>query len=167
MILRPFTVNDIDELLKLIRHPDVTRYIPNLVKDKEALISWLKNRPSTDHEYLILLGKQVIGECSLDENSGEIGIMLYPEYWRQGYGTAAIKHLMQIAVNLGINEVYAQTDRRNDACIGLFESLSFIHCGIGWTLWEDNLETSPNKFQEIVILKKKLEIESKYISNHV
>ena len=138
----------------------MTRYIPNLIQDRETLISWVKDMSATDHEYMILHEGQVIGECSLDENGGEIGIMLYPEYWHQGYGTEAVKQLMQIAVSLGLNEVSAQTDRKNAACIALFEGLGFMRCGMGWGISADDLEKPLNELQEILAYRKKLDKEA-------
>ena len=146
--------------MRITGNPEVTRYIPNLIQDRETLISWVKDMSATDHEYMILQEGQVIGECSLDENGGEIGIMLYPEYWHQGYGTEAVKQLMQMAVSLGLNEVSAQTDRRNVACIGLLESLGFLRCGIGWAFSSDDSEKPLNDLQQIFAYRKKLDKEA-------
>ena len=40
-------------------------------------------------------GGQATGECSIDA-SGEIGLMLLPEYWRQGFGTGTVRELIGI-----------------------------------------------------------------------
>ena len=160
MMLRPLTIDDVDELLKITCHPEVTKYTPNVIRDRETMVSWLKDKPSPDHEYVILLNGQVIGECSLDENDGDIGILLYPEYWQQGYGTAVVMQLLQIASDLGMDEVSAQTDRRNEACIALLEGLGFMRCGMGWGISEDDLEKPLNELQEILIFKKSLGTES-------
>ena len=160
MELRELTLNDVEELLKITCHPEVTKYTPNVIQDRDTLVSWLKNKPSTDREYMILLDEWVIGECSLDEKNGDIGIMLYPEYWRQGYGTAAVKQLLQMAEDVGLDEVSAQTDRRNEACIALLEGVDFVRCGMGWSLAEDDLEKPLNDLQEILIFKRSLGKES-------
>jgi len=160
MELRELTLNDVDELLKITCHPEVTKYTPNVIRDRDTLVSWLKDKPSTDREYMILQDEQVIGECSLDEKSGDIGIMLSPEYWRQGYGTAAVKKLLQMAKGTGLDEVSAQTDRRNKACIALLEGVGFVRCGMGWSLSEDDLEKPLNDLQEILIFKRSLGKES-------
>ena len=160
MELRELTLNDVDELLKITCHPEVTKYTPNVIRDRDTLVSWLKDKPSTDREYMILQDEQVIGECSLDEKSGDIGIMLSPEYWRQGYGTAAVKKLLQMAKGTGLDEVSAQTDRRNEACIALLEGVGFVRCGMGWSFSEDDLEKPLNDLQEILIFKRSLGKES-------
>jgi RimJ/RimL family protein N-acetyltransferase len=160
MELRELTQNDVEELLKITCHPEVIKYTPNVIQDRDTLVSWLKNKPSTDREYMILLDERVIGECSLDEKSGDIGIMLYPEYWRQGYGTAAVKQLLQMAEDAGLDEVSAQTDRRNEACIALLEGVDFVRCGMGWSLSEDVLEKPLNDLQEILVFKRSLGKES-------
>ena len=160
MELRPLTMNDVDELLKITCHPQITKFTPNVIQDRDTLVSWLKSKPSANHEFMIILDGLVIGECSLDENSGVIGIMLYPDYWRQGYGTAAVKQLLQAAAELGMEEASAQTDRRNEACIALLEGLGFKRCGIGWGLSAEDLEKPLNELQEILVFKKKLEGET-------
>ena len=160
MELRPLTMDDVDELLKITCHPQITKFTPNVIQDRDTLVSWLKSKQTTDHEYMILLDGQVIGECSLDENGGDIGIMLYPEYWRQGYGTAAVQQLLQTAVELGMDEASAQTDRRTEACIALLEGLGFVQCAMGWGLSADDLEKPLNELQEILIFKKKLKKET-------
>ena len=39
--------------------------------------------------------------------------------------------LLQMAEDAGLDEVSAQTDRRNEACIALLEGVDFVRCGMG------------------------------------
>ena len=146
VILRILTTSDVDDLLAINLNPDVTKYIPFMIQDKNILLSWINGLGPTDHEFMILLphpdgkGFEIIGECSLDGN-GEIGLMVLPEYWRQGYGTDTVKQLMLIAHDLGMKAVTAQTDPENKACVGLLRSLGFTTKGMGWFIPEESINS--------------------------
>lgn len=164
VILRKLTTSDVDDLLAINLNPDVTKYIPFMIQDRNDLLAWINSRP-TDHEFMILLphpdgkGFEIIGECSLDGN-GEIGLMLLPEYWRQGYGTDTVKQLIQIAHDLGMKAVTAQTDPENKACVGLLSSLGFTTKGMGWFIPEESInsrEAGLGMSRGVIMFSKNLE----------
>ena len=102
---------------------------------------------------------EIIGECSLDEN-GEIGLMILPKYWRQGYGTDTVKQLMKIAHDLGLETVTAQTDPENKACVGLLRSMGFTAKGMGWFIPEEAIhstEAGLGMSHEMIMFSKDLE----------
>lgn len=146
VILRKLAISDVDDLLTINLNPDVTKYIPFMIRDRNVLLSWINSLSPADHEFMILLphpddtDSEIIGECSLDEN-GEIGLMILPKYWRQGYGTDTVKQLMKIAHDLGMEAVTAQTDRENKACVGLLRSMGFTAKGMGWFIPEEAIHT--------------------------
>lgn len=146
VILRKLAISDVDDLLTINLNPDVTKYIPFMIRDRNVLLSWINSLSPTDHEFMILMphpddtDSEIIGECSLDEN-GEIGLMILPKYWRQGYGTDTVKQLMKIAHDLGMEAVTAQTDRENKACVGLLRSMGFTAKGMGWFIPEEAIHT--------------------------
>ena len=146
VILRKLAISDVDDLLTINLNPDVTKYIPFMIRDRNVLLSWINSLSPADHEFMILLphpddtDSEIIGECSLDEN-GEIGLMILPKYWRQGYGTDTVKQLMKIAHDLGMEAVTAQTDRENKACVGLLRSMGFTAKGMGWFIPEEVIHT--------------------------
>ncbi len=87
MALREINEQDIDTLMELTGNPDVIKYLPGMIQDRKYAEKWIEGLTSDDHEYMILHGDTIIGECSLTvrNNSGEIGLMLFPEHWRHGY----------------------------------------------------------------------------------
>lgn len=147
VILRKLAISDVDDLLTINLNPDVTKYIPFMIRDRNVLLSWINSLSPADHEFMILLphpddtDSEIIGECSLDEN-GEIGLMILPEYWRKGYGTETVKQLMKIAHDLGMEAVTAQTDRENKACVGLLRSMGFTAKGMGWFIPEEAIHST-------------------------
>lgn len=165
VILRKLAISDVDDLLTINLNPDVTKYIPFMIRDRNVLLSWINSLSPTDHEFMILMphpddtDSEIIGECSLDEN-GEIGLMILPKYWRQGYGTDTVKQLIKIAHDLGLETVTAQTDRENKACVGLLRSMGFTAKGMGWFIPEEAIhstEAGLGMSHEMIMFSKDLE----------
>ena len=165
VILRKLAISDVDDLLTINLNPDVTKYIPFMIRDRNDLLAWINSLSPADHEFMILLphpddtDSEIIGECSLDEN-GEIGLMILPEYWRKGYGTETVKQLMQLAEDLGLEAVTAQTDPENKACVGLLRSMGFTAKGMGWFIPEEAMlvpEAGMKLSHEMIMFTKDLE----------
>ena len=123
-------------MLRLVGDPKVTRFIHGLIQDREMLISWIKSLRPSDHEYIITIEEtgEEIGECSLTQqgDSAEIGFMLFPKYWLQGYGTEVVTSLIEIARDMKLKELTATTDARNKAAIRLLEKCGFKKQKSGW-----------------------------------
>ena len=165
VILRKLAISDVDDLLTINLNPDVTKYIPFMIRDRNDLLAWINSLSPADHEFMILRhhpegkGSEIIGECSLDE-SGEIGLMILPKYWRQGYGTDTVKQLMKIAHDLGLETVTAQTDPENKACVGLLRSMGFTAKGMGWFIPEEAMvvpEAGMKLSHEMILFSKNLD----------
>jgi RimJ/RimL family protein N-acetyltransferase len=134
--LREITAEDADFMMRLITDRKVTRFIPGMIQDREMLISWIQSLRPSDHEYIITIEEtgEEIGECSLTKqgDSAEIGFMLLPKYWLQGYGTEVVTSLVEIARDMRLNELTATTDARNKAAIRLLEKCGFKKQKHGW-----------------------------------
>lgn len=134
--LREITADDADFMMQLISDPKVTRFIPGMIQDREMLISWIQSLRTADHEYIVEIEgtDELIGECSLTEQgeTGEIGFMLLPKYWHQGYGTEVVNSLIDKAQAMKIKELSATTDERNRAAIRLLQSCGFKEEKSGW-----------------------------------
>nr|DAR21907.1 MAG TPA: TIGR02452 family protein [Caudoviricetes sp.] len=142
LIFRPLCEEDLDFMLRLTENPDVVRYIPGMITDREMMHSWLKTLQPTDHEFLILLEgtAEPIGECSLtqhaEQDSCEIGYMLLPHFWNQSYGTEIVQALMHYAESSGISKITATTHAGNTVSVHLLRKLGFEKYTIGWMLFD-------------------------------
>lgn len=85
ILVRAITVGDVDTLMALTGNPHVVRYLPGMIQDREYAAAWIRGLTSNDHEMMVLHDGKVIGECSLTVHgdSGEIGLMLFPEHWER------------------------------------------------------------------------------------
>ena len=154
--LRTITGQDIDTLMELTGNPDVVRYLPGMIQDRKYAETWINGLTSDDHEFMIMHGNAIIGECSLTvhNNSGEIGLMLFPEYWRQGHGTETVILLMNMAKELHLQEVTAVTSPKNKACVALLQKFGFTTQAIGWMLNEGELDKDLDQLFGTIVFQK-------------
>ena len=134
--LQEINIEDADFMLRLVSDPKVTRFLPGMIQDREMLLSWIQSLRPTDHEYIVTIEEtgEEIGECNLTKqgDSAEIGFILLPKYWLQGYGTEAVISLIEIARDMRLKELTATTDARNKAAIRLLEKTGFKKQKSGW-----------------------------------
>ena len=129
--LQLLTENEMGLMLRLTGNPEVTRYLPTMLTDQAMLEQWLLSLGPDDYEWVIYSAETTapIGECSLtvqqDGESCEIGLMLLPEYWNQGFGTAVVNALLHRAEGLGMEKITASIMPQNTACVRIFEKAGF------------------------------------------
>ena len=149
--------------MELTGNPDVVRYLPGMIQDRKYAETWIKGLTPDDHEFMIVHENAIIGECSLTvrNNSGEIGLMLFPEHWRHGYGTETVNLLMNMAKELRLQEVTAVTSPKNEACVGLLRKLGFTSQAIGWMLNEGDFDKDLNELFSTVVFHKTIDLENR------
>ena len=69
VILRKLTTSDVDDLLAINLNPDVTKYIPYMIRDRSTLLSWINGLGPTDHEFMILLPHPTARALKSSENA--------------------------------------------------------------------------------------------------
>ena len=161
--VRAITVRDVDTLMALTGNPHVVRYVPGMIQDREYAAAWIRGLTSNDHEMMVLHDGKVIGECSLTVHgdSGEIGLMLFPEHWRKGYGSEMVALLTELAGTLGLHAITAVTSPKNDACVGLLKKHGFEQIATGWMLNGADLETELDGLFGTVLYQKVLKDDRK------
>lgn len=81
-----------------------------------------------------------------------VGILIDSQLRRMGYGKVMLQELEQFAtIHLQLHQLYCDIADNNIACIRLFESEGFQHCGTRpeW-LWSDNSWHAAHIFQKIL-----------------
>lgn len=150
LVYRMLCADDLNLMLTLTGNPDVVRFLPGMITDEGMMRRWLSSLQPEDNEYLIRLKETgvLIGECSLtlqeEGSSCEIGYMLLPQYWNQGYGTEVAEWLMSMAKACAVRRITAMTHAQNTASVRILEKLGFKKNNIGWMLFEtpDGLQDS-------------------------
>lgn len=141
LVLRPLTFEDLDELLPFHSDPEVVRFIPWPVRDRDQVIEWLHKAVeftdlANEGDYLALAivrkdSGQVIGQVnamyrSTLNQTAEIGYVINPQFGSQGFASEAAIALVDALFDSGkFRRVIARLDARNDASVRLLERIGF------------------------------------------
>lgn len=105
-------------------HEEVARWIANLSPDRE-------------HVYMVEEGGKTVGTCSLygidrSEKSAEIGrIIVAVPFRRRGMGEIMVREMINRGLALGLDLLYANIIRENEASRRLFSKCGFRQTGDG------------------------------------
>lgn len=161
LLLRPFTTDDLEDVLAIHGRPDVVRYLYWEVRSRDEVRELLERRVHLDRiekegDALVLAvvrrsDGRVIGEMTLrwtsaQHHQGEVGFVFHPDAHGQGYAREATSVVLDLAFDrLGLHRVYGRTDGRNDASarlmlrLGMRQEAHFVHNEIFKGEWGDEL----------------------------
>lgn len=138
--LRPYTMNDLDDLADMRRRPDVMRYLYEDVQSRDEVAEVLQRRATAqtalrrEGDGLVLAVEltetgRVIGDIVLMWTSerhqqGEIGFIFHPDFHGKGYASEAAREMLQLGFeHIGFHRIEGRCDARNDASARLMERL--------------------------------------------
>lgn len=161
LLLRPFTTDDLEDVLAIHARPDVVRFLYWEVRSRDEVRELLERRVHLDRiekegDALVLAvvrrsDGRVIGEMTLrwtsaQHRQGEVGFVFHPDAHGQGYAREATSVVLDLAFDrLGLHRVYGRTDGRNDASarlmlrLGMRQEAHFVHNEIFKGEWGDEL----------------------------
>ena len=139
LLLRPFTVDDAQFILKLLNEPSFLRYIGDKkVRNLEDAQRYILNGPVASYEqngfglYLVELeeSRTPIGMCGLLKRNelpdADIGFAFLPEFWNKGFACEAATAVLQDACErLRLQRILAITSLDNESSIKLLQRLGF------------------------------------------
>ncbi len=137
--LRPFSRGDVDAVYSYRSLPEVARYLFDEPMSHEECAEAVRVRTGqiafTGEGDKILLAVErqddghLVGEVSLIWRSvpdlqGELGYILHPAAWGNGYATEAAAALLDFGFgDAGLHRIYARCDARNAASAGVMRRL--------------------------------------------
>lgn len=120
LILRSFTLDDVDAMYQLMTVPDVIRYVGNKpAQSKQDTLDYLQQHPLRDYQVygygrFACVWKetgQVIGFSGIkfleEISETELGYRFLPEFWGKGLATEAGTAVIQFAQGLGLTRLVA------------------------------------------------------------
>ena len=136
LLLRPWSLDDIEGLYKVWADPQVRRYLwDDEVISRERAAATVRKCVASASEHGVGLwcllpkpGDVLAGFCGfrfIDESAAiELLYGLLPEYWGQGLATEAARAALQYGFEAGLFErVYGRTDVANVASVRVMERL--------------------------------------------
>lgn len=127
LILREYTLNDIDEVHVYGSDREVLRYMlwgPNSIKETKEFIELAIKESNEEHRTIYNLAIEhkesgsLIGgiSLSLHDDEAEIGWILNQKVWRQGFGTEAARVMISIGFeSYHLKRIFATCDADNVA----------------------------------------------------
>lgn len=137
LVLRPHRQEDLDDLYAFHSLPEVVRYVPWPLRDREqtrvALEAKLKQDTLTEPGTWLVLAIEhagtVIGEVLLKwasqaDRQGEVGIALHPAYQGRGLAAEAVGAMLRLGFDdLGLHRITGVVIDGNSASARLLERL--------------------------------------------
>ena len=134
-LIRELSLADLPALYELYDKPGMTDFVEPLY-DYETELEYQKayiENMYGFYEYGMWLvfsretGK-LIGRAGLEHD--ELGYMIAPELWNQGYATEVCRFIIDYArENTDFEELYCRIDERNEASVRLAKKLGFTNSG--------------------------------------
>jgi len=127
LVLRAFTLADVDAMYQLMTVPEVIRYVGNKpARSKQDTLDYLQQHPLRDYQ-LYGYGRfacvwketgQVIGFSGIkyleEIQETELGYRFLPEFWRKGLATEAGLAVTDFAKSLGLSRLVAVIHPENE-----------------------------------------------------
>ena len=139
LVLRPFTDEDLDDVVAYHSLPEVVRYLYWQVRDRDEVRDVLverrlRHRLATDGDVALLAvvlaqTGRVIGEVNLAWTSvvhrqGEFGFVFHPDYHGRGYASEAAARILDLAFDeVGLHRVIGRADANNAGSAALMRRL--------------------------------------------
>ncbi len=139
LLLRPYRMDDLDDLVAIRSRPDVVRYVYWEPKNREEIAAGLVRRSrmhtlEREGDGLVLAAElretgTVIGDVSLQwiserHNNAEIGFVFHPDYHGKGYASEAAREVLRLGFEgVGFHRIEGRCDARNRASARLMERL--------------------------------------------
>jgi RimJ/RimL family protein N-acetyltransferase len=139
LILRPYTLDDLDDLYAVQSRADVARYLYWAPRDRDevrkALELKIRSTSIGDEDEMLVLAAElpetgrVIGEVVLiwtsrEHRQGEVGYIFHPDHHGHGYATEATEVVVRLGFEgLGVHRLIGRLDGRNTASARVLERL--------------------------------------------
>lgn len=139
LIIRPIHPDDALDQYAIITDPRVTVTLAQLpTMEFSETQSWIQEPKPGQHRLVADLNGRVIGSVGLTQmqnprlaHSGKLGIMVHPEFWGQGVGSALMSAVLRLADDwLNLLRLELQVYTHNDAAIHLYKKYGFAAEGI-------------------------------------
>lgn len=142
LTLRPFALGDVEDVLAYARDPEWSRFLRDLpqpygrAEAERAVAQQILMDRVQEPSWAIVLEGRVIGGVVLlldfSNRSAEIGYSVGRRHWSQGFGTEAVRAVIDLALSTyqDLNRIWARTDPENVASQRVLEKVGMMQEGV-------------------------------------
>jgi len=134
LVLRPARERDLEAMHAVLSDVRAMAYWSSpphvdIDQTRHWLASMIAIQPSEGEDFILEFDGKLIGKAGL-WRFPEIGFILHPDHWRQGFAREALNFVLDRAFNEhGLPKVIADADPRNEASLKLVTNLGFQETG--------------------------------------
>ncbi len=134
LTIRPIHPDDAADQYAMVTHPQVAVTLMQLpTMELSQTQSWIQESKPGAHRLVADWHGRVIGSVGVRQaqnprlaHSGKLGLMVHPDFWGQGVGTALMAAALDLADNwLDVRRLELEVYTHNAAAIHLYEKFSF------------------------------------------
>lgn len=142
LYLRPLEVEDACDLFEVYKDPRVTHYLtmkPHVSVDETlamlqaGMLPYLKRGVPQTWVMELKESERVIGDLgihTIEEDIGQIGYVLHPDYWGQGYMKEALTELVRVGFDhVGLRRIEALYEVEHQASGYVLKACGFVEEG--------------------------------------
>jgi len=147
--LREIIAADISDLIEISYYDAIQATTIHEATDMQAKINRDYHAGNSIHWGIAdKATNKILGTCGyyrgFDKGAGELGFVLLSQYRGQGFMIAALLLAIDFGINeIGLNRIWAVTDKQNKQAIALLERLGFVQFAV---LEEDHIEYELSPF---------------------
>jgi putative acetyltransferase len=139
IIVRPVHPDDAAQLYAIVTHPQVTPTLLQLPSNELSQTKeWVRKVDIHLHRLVAVVDGRIAGSVNLHQSvnprsrhTASLGIMVHPDHWGQGVGSALMAGILDIADNwLNLLRVQLEVMTHNTRAIGLYKKFGFVAEGI-------------------------------------
>ncbi len=142
LLLRQFSINDLENVFKGLSHPDIIKYYGisfKTIEDTQEQMTWFadleKNETGiwwaiTSKDHKIFYGAGGINNLDKEHHKAEIGFWLMPEHWGKGIMKAVMPLICEYGFkHLNLHRIEGFVESNNSNCKNGLAKIDFNYEG--------------------------------------
>lgn len=155
LLLRRARMDDAEAMHRIMSNPIAMRYWSTpphreFAETERWMASMVNGDPTESDDFIVTLDGQLIGKLGA-WRLPEIGFLLDPACWGQGYAREALAAFIERRRRLGSAELTADVDPRNAASIRLLEQAGFLETGRAAGTWLVGVELCDSVYFAMIL----------------
>ncbi len=165
--IRPLEPEDAQDIYEIMIHPKTVALSTQLIcMEFSELDKWMQKEDGNLHRLVAVHDGRILGRIQLTHSanarmrhSGSLDLLVHPDYWHMGIGSALVEAALNIADNwLDLARIQLEVLTENKDAIDLYEQIGFVEEGIRKKAIFGN-----GRFQDDIVMSR---LRNEFIYDH-